>query len=28
LKFAILTDRKAIPEAAKKRLGLLLEKYL
>jgi 5'-methylthioadenosine phosphorylase len=28
LKYAILTDRKAIPEAAKKKLGLLLEKYL
>jgi 5'-methylthioadenosine phosphorylase len=28
LKYAILTDRKAIPEAAKQRLGLLLNKYL
>ncbi len=28
LKYAILTDRKAIPVAAKERLGLLLEKYL
>jgi 5'-methylthioadenosine phosphorylase len=28
LKFAILTDRKAIPQAAKERLGLLLNKYL
>jgi 5'-methylthioadenosine phosphorylase len=28
LKYAILTDRKAIPEAAKERLGLLIGKYL
>jgi 5'-methylthioadenosine phosphorylase len=28
LKYAILTDRAAIPKAAKERLGLLLEKYL
>ncbi len=28
LKYAILTDRAAIPAAAKERLGLLLEKYL
>ena len=28
LKYAILTDRKAIPEAAKERLGLLIWKYL
>jgi len=28
LKYAILTDRKAIPEVAKQRLALLLEKYL
>jgi len=28
LKYAILTDRKAIPESAKQRLGLLLGKYL
>ncbi|MBB5055898.1 5'-methylthioadenosine phosphorylase [Granulicella aggregans] len=28
LKYAILTDKKAIPEAAKERLGLLLGKYL
>ncbi len=28
LKYAILTDRKAIPESAKGRLGLLLRKYL
>jgi 5'-methylthioadenosine phosphorylase len=28
LKFAILTDRAAIPQAARERLGLLLEKYL
>ena len=27
LKYAILTDKKAIPEAAKERLGLLLGKY-
>ncbi len=28
LKFAVLTDRAAIPAAARERLGLLLEKYL
>ncbi len=28
MKYAILTDRKAIPEAAKERLGLLIGKYL
>ena len=28
LKYAILTDRKAIPETAKERLGLLIGKYL
>jgi len=28
LKYAVLTDRAAIPQAAKERLGLLLEKYL
>jgi len=28
LKYAILTDRKAIPEAAKEKLGLLIGKYL
>ncbi len=28
LKYAILTDRKAIPQAARERLGLLLDKYL
>jgi 5'-methylthioadenosine phosphorylase len=28
LKYAILTDRKAIPAAAKERLGLLVAKYL
>jgi 5'-methylthioadenosine phosphorylase len=28
LKYAILTDRKLIPEAARERLALLLEKYL
>ena len=28
LKYAILTDRKVIPEAAKERLGLLIGKYL
>jgi 5'-methylthioadenosine phosphorylase len=28
LKYAILTDRKAIPQAAKEKLGLLLGKYL
>ena len=28
LKFAILTDRKAIPQAAREKLGLLIDKYL
>ena len=28
LKYAVLTDRKAIPAAARERLGLLLDKYL
>jgi len=28
LKFAIMTDRAAIPQAAREKLGLLLEKYL
>ena len=28
LKYAVLTDRKAIPAATKERLGLLLDKYL
>jgi len=28
LKYAILTDKKAIPQSTKERLGLLLEKYL
>jgi 5'-methylthioadenosine phosphorylase len=28
LKYAILTDRKAIPAEAKKKLGILLDKYL
>jgi 5'-methylthioadenosine phosphorylase len=28
LKYAILTDRSAIPAAAKERLGLLVGKYL
>ena len=28
LKFAIMTDRAAIPQAARERLGVLLEKYL
>jgi 5'-methylthioadenosine phosphorylase len=28
LKYAILTDRKVIPEATKEKLGLLLDKYL
>jgi 5'-methylthioadenosine phosphorylase len=28
LKYAILTDRKAIPQEARERLGLLLDKYL
>lgn len=28
MKYAILTDRKAIPDAAKERLGLLIGKYL
>jgi 5'-methylthioadenosine phosphorylase len=28
LQYAILTDRKAIPQATKERLALLLEKYL
>jgi 5'-methylthioadenosine phosphorylase len=28
LKYAILTDRKAIPQAAKEKLGLLVGKYL
>jgi 5'-methylthioadenosine phosphorylase len=28
LKYAVMTDRKAIPQAARERLGLLLEKYL
>jgi 5'-methylthioadenosine phosphorylase len=28
LKFAIMTDRAAIPQAALERLGLLLGKYL
>lgn len=28
LKYAILTDRKLIPQAARERLGLLLDKYL
>ncbi len=28
LKYAILTDKKAIPQAAKDRLGLLLDKYV
>jgi 5'-methylthioadenosine phosphorylase len=28
LKYAILTDRAAIPPAAKERLGLLVSKYL
>jgi 5'-methylthioadenosine phosphorylase len=28
LKFAILTEREAIPQAARERLGLLLAKYL
>ncbi len=28
LKYAVMTDRKAIPQAAQERLGLLLEKYL
>jgi 5'-methylthioadenosine phosphorylase len=28
LKYAILTDRKAIPDAARKKLAILLDKYL
>jgi 5'-methylthioadenosine phosphorylase len=28
LKYAVLTDRKAIPQAARERLGLLLDKYM
>jgi 5'-methylthioadenosine phosphorylase len=28
LKFAILTDRKAIPAAARQKLAILLDKYL
>jgi 5'-methylthioadenosine phosphorylase len=28
LKYAILTDRKAIPAETKQKLGLLLDKYL
>jgi 5'-methylthioadenosine phosphorylase len=28
LKYAILTDRTAIPAATRKRLGILLDKYL
>jgi 5'-methylthioadenosine phosphorylase len=28
LKYAVLTDRKAIPAETRKRLSLLLEKYL
>jgi 5'-methylthioadenosine phosphorylase len=28
LKYAVLTDRKAIPAEARERLGLLLDKYL
>jgi 5'-methylthioadenosine phosphorylase len=28
LKFAIMTDKKLIPEAAKEKLGLLIGKYL
>jgi len=28
LKYAILTDRKAVPAAARERLALLLDKYL
>ena len=28
LKYAILTDRKAIPEATRKKLGVLLDKYM
>ena len=28
LKYAVMTDRTAIPQAARERLGLLLEKYL
>ncbi len=28
LKYAILTDKKAIPESAKQRLGLLIAKYV
>ena len=28
LKYAILTDKKAIPQSAKEKLGLLIGKYL
>jgi 5'-methylthioadenosine phosphorylase len=28
LKYAILTDRKAIPQAAKEKLAFLIDKYL
>ena len=28
LKYAILTDRKAIPDATRQKLALLLDKYL
>jgi 5'-methylthioadenosine phosphorylase len=28
LKYAILTDRKAIPAAMRQKLGVLLDKYL